>query len=125
MKIFIYFAVNIGIKLLGGWDGLLIALFTFVVFNCITEIMCIILKKKRFKKIGLGEFFKKLLIFILVSMANVLDVYVICTGHLARNFIIIYYISLEGISLLKNANSIGMPIPNHFKSFLEHLGDKD
>lgn len=62
-----------------------------------------------------------MLIFILVGIANILDVQVIGTGSVLRTAIIFFYISNEGISLLENAGRLGLPIPEKLKLVLEQL----
>lgn len=62
-----------------------------------------------------------MLIFILVGIANILDVQVIGTGSVLRTAIIFFYISNEGISLLENAGRLELPIPEKLKLVLEQL----
>ena len=65
-----------------------------------------------------------MLIFLLVGIANVLDVQVIGTGSVLRTAVIFFYLSNEGISLLENAGRLGLPIPAKLKLVLEQLHDK-
>ena len=65
-----------------------------------------------------------MLIFLLVGMANILDVAVIGTGSVLRTAVIFFYISNEGVSLLENAGHLGLPIPQKVKEVLEQLHDK-
>ena len=109
---------------LGGCDGLLYALIAFVVVDYITGVMCAIVDKKLSSEIGFKGIFKKVLIFILVGVANILDVNVIGTGSVLRTAIIFFYISNEGVSLLENAGHLGLPIPAKLKAVLEQLHDR-
>lgn len=77
---------------LGGCDGLLYALIAFVVVDYITGIMCAIVDKKLSSTVGFRGIFKKILIFILVGIANLLDVQVIGDGSVLRTAIIFFYI---------------------------------
>ena len=108
---------------LGGCDGLLYALIAFVVVDYITGIMCAIVDKKLSSSVGFKGIFKKVLIFTLVGIANVLDVQVIGTGSILRTAITFFYISNEGVSLLENAGHLGLPIPAKLKAVLEQLHD--
>ena len=65
-----------------------------------------------------------MLIFILVGIANILDVQVIGTGSVLRTAIIFFYISNEGVSLLENAAHLGLPVPEKLKVVLKQLHDK-
>ena len=109
---------------LGGCDGLLYALIAFVVVDYITGIMCAVVDKKLSSAVGFRGIFKKVLIFTLVGIANVLDVQVIGTGSVLRTAIIFFYISNEGVSLLENAGHLGLPIPAKLKAVLEQLHDR-
>lgn len=108
---------------LGGCDGLLIALANFAVVDYIIGVMCAILERKLPSEVGLQGIFRKVLIFALVGVANILDVEVIGAGSVLRTAIILFYLSNEGISLLENAARLG-PIPQKLKDFLEQLRDR-
>lgn len=109
---------------LGGCDGLLIALVVFVAVDYITGVMCAIADKKLSSEVGFKGICKKVLIFILVGIANILDVHVIGTGSILRTAVIFFYISNEGLSLLENAGHLGLPIPTKLKEVLEQLHDR-
>ena len=106
---------------LGGCDGLLYALIAFVVIDYITGVMCAAVDKKLSSKVGFKGICRKVLIFLLVGIANILDVAVIGTGSVLRTAIIFFYISNEGVSVLENAGHIGLPIPQKRKDILEQL----
>lgn len=109
---------------LGGCDGLLFALLAFVVIDYITGIMCAIADKTLSSEVGFKGICRKVLIFLLVGIANVLDVEVIGTGSILRTAVIFFYISNEGVSLLENAAHLGLPVPEKMKAVLEQLHDK-
>ena len=109
---------------LGGCDGLLIALVVFVVADYITGVMCAIADKELSSEVGFKGICRKVLIFILVGIANILDVQVIGTGSVLRTAVIFFYLSNEGVSLLENAGHLGLPIPEKLKAVLEQLHDR-
>ena len=109
---------------LGGCDGLIIALILFVVMDYITGIMCAIADKKLSSEVGFRGICRKVIIFMLVGIANIIDVEVIKTGSVLRTAVIFFYLSNEGISLLENAGHLGLPIPEKLKLVLEQLHDK-
>ncbi len=109
---------------LGGCDGLLFALLAFVVIDYITGVMCAIADKTLSSEVGLKGICRKVLIFLLVGIANILDVQVIGTGSILRTAVIFFYISNEGVSLLENAAHLGLPVPAKMKAVLEQLHDK-
>ena len=109
---------------LGGCDGLIIALILFVVMDYITGIMCAIADKKLSSEVGFKGICRKVIIFMLVGISNIIDVEVIKTGSVLRTAVIFFYLSNEGISLLENAGHLGLPIPEKLKLVLEQLHDK-
>lgn len=111
---------------LGGFDGFLYALITFVVIDYITGVFCAIIDKNLCSKIGAKGIFKKVLIFVLVGIGNVLDSNVLgavgnTNANVLRTAVIFFYLSNEGISILENAAHIGLPIPEKLKDVLKQL----
>ena len=109
---------------LGGCDGLLYALLAFVMIDYVTGIMCAITDHKLSSEVGFKGICRKVLIFLLVGVANILDLHVIGTGSVLRTAVIFFYISNEGVSLLENAGHLGLPIPEKVKTVLEQLHDR-
>lgn len=109
---------------LGGCDGLMYALIAFVVVDYITGIMCAIVDKKLSSAVGFKGICKKVLIFLLVGVANILDVNIIGSGSVLRTAAIFFYLSNEGVSLLENVAHLGLPVPNAIKEVLQQLHDR-
>ena len=109
---------------LGGADGFLYALIAFVAVDYITGVMCAISDKTLSSNVGFRGICRKVLIFLLVGIANILDVHVIGTGSVLRTAVIFFYISNEGVSLLENAAHLGLPVPGKIKAVLEQLHDR-
>lgn len=109
---------------LGGSDGLLYALIVFVVIDYLTGVMCAVNDKTLSSEVGFRGICRKLLIFLMVGIANILDVHIIGTGSVLRTAAIFFYISNEGISLLENAAHLGLPVPEKIKKVLEQLHNK-
>ena len=109
---------------LGGYDGLLYALIVFMVADYITGVMCAINDKKLSSAVGFKGICRKVLILMLVGIANLLDVTIIGTGAVLRTAVIFFYLSNEGVSLLENAGHLGLPIPEKLKEILAQLHDR-
>ncbi|RGC79879.1 holin [Hungatella hathewayi] len=109
---------------LGGYDGLLYALVVFMEADYITGIMCAVSDKKLSSEVGFKGICRKVLILMLVGIANLLDVQVIGTGAVLRTAVIFFYLSNEGVSLLENAAHLGLPIPEKLKAILAQLHDR-
>lgn len=111
--------------MLGGADGFLYALITFVVIDYLTGIMASILEQKLSSEVGFRGIFKKVLTFVLVGVAHIIDFYIIGSGSAIRTAVIFFYISNEGISILENTAKIGLPIPERLKNVLEQLKEEN
>lgn len=109
---------------LGGCDGLLYALIAFVVIDYITGVMCAISDKTLSSEVGFKGICRKVLIFLLVGIGNIIDVQVIGSGGVMRTAVIFFYLSNEGISLIENAAHLGLPVPDKLKAVLEQLHDR-
>ena len=109
---------------LGGCDGLLLALVLFAVADYITGVMCAVADKKLSSEVGFKGICRKVIIFMLVGVAHVIDVNVIATGSVLRTAVIFFYLSNEGVSLLENAAHLGLPVPEKMKEILEQLHDR-
>ena len=109
---------------LGGADGMLMALLVLMALDYISGVMCAIEDKKLSSAIGFKGIAKKVLILMLVGVANILDVNVVGGGAILRGAVICFYLSNEGLSLLENAAYLGLPVPDNLKSFLAQLHDR-
>ena len=109
---------------LGGMDGFLYALIAFAVIDYITGVLCAISDKTLSSEVGFKGICRKVLIFTLVGIGNIVDVYVLGETGVLRTAVIFFYLSNEGVSLLENAAHLGLPIPEKLKSVLEQLHDR-
>lgn len=109
---------------LGGVDGFLYALIAFTVIDYITGVMCAITDKNLSSSIGFKGICRKVLIFTLVGIGNIVDVYVLGQGGVLRTAVIFFYLSNEGVSVLENSAHLGLPIPEKLKEVLEQLHDR-
>ena len=106
---------------LGGNDGFIYALLAFVVIDYITGIMCAIADKELSSEVGFKGICKKVLIFALVGIGNLLDIYILGQAGILRNVVIFFYLSNEGVSILENASHLGLPVPEKVKEILKQL----
>ena len=106
---------------LGGMDSLLYALLIFVVVDYITGVAAAIVAKKVSSEIGSKGIAKKVVVFLLVGMAHVIDTKVLQSGSAIRSAVIFFYLSNEGISILENSVNLGIPIPKKLKHILVQI----
>lgn len=110
---------------LGGADGFLYTLIAFTIIDYISGVMCAVADQKLSSAVGFRGIFRKVLIFTLVGIGNMIDRYVLGTGGVLRTAVIFFYLSNEGISLLENSAHLGLPIPKKLKDVLEQLHKKE
>ena len=121
--------IQLVFAVIGGWlgwflgecDGLMYALIAFVIADYVTGVMCAVSDKRLSSKVGFKGICRKVLIFVLVGMANILDMHVIGTGCVLRTAVLFFYISNEGVSVLENAGHLGLPVPARLLNVLEQL----
>lgn len=110
---------------LGGVDGFMYALITFVIIDYVTGLMVAVLERKLSSEVGFRGIFKKVLIFAFVGIGNIIDVYLLKNGSAIRTAVIFFYVSNEGISIIENSAKIGLPIPQKLKDILEQLNKEE
>lgn len=110
--------------LLGGVDGFLYALLVFVIIDYLSGVMAAIVYRNLASQIGYKGIFKKVMIFLMVGIAHMVDSLVIGDGSAVRTAVIFFYIANEGISIIENAGHIGLPVPDKLKQVLAQLNGK-
>lgn len=110
---------------IGGVDGVLITLFVIMIADYITGVMCGIVEKNLSSEVGWKGIFRKVIIVLLVGIANMIDMTVIKSGAVLRTAVIFFYISYEGISIMENAGRLGLPIPKKLRDVLAQLHGKE
>ena len=106
---------------LGGWDGLLHALVAFTVIDYGTGVLCAVFEKKLSSEVGMRGIVKKVLIFLLVGVAHIVDCHLIGGNGIVRSAVVLFFLSNEGLSLLENSCRLGLPIPPKLKEILSQL----
>ena len=101
-----------------------LALIVFVVVDYITGVLCAVVEKNLASSIGFRGIFQKVMIFLLVGIANVLDTKILGAGTMLRSAVIFFYVANEGISILENAGRMGLPVPEKMKGVFRQLHDK-
>ena len=121
----IWTGIQIAFSAIGGFDGFLYALIAFAVIDYITGVMCAISDKRLSSEVGFKGICRKVLIFVLVGIGNLVDMYVLGEAGVLRTAVIFFYLSNEGVSLLENSAHLGLPIPQKLKSVLEQLHNRN
>lgn len=109
----------------GKINGLFIALIVAVILDYVSGLLSAIINKSLSSSVGFKGIAKKVLIFLIVGIANLIDVYVLGgESAVLRTSVIFFYMANEGISILENAGECGLPIPTKLRNLLAQLKDK-
>lgn len=123
----IFFFMGMWIKnILESTSGTFNVLILFIVLDYISGIFRAIVEQKLSSQIGYKGILKKIFILVIISASYLIDEYIIMADTKSITLIVtMFYISNEGISILENANSIGIPIPNKLKQVLLSVRDEE
>jgi toxin secretion/phage lysis holin len=110
--------------LLGGFDHLLNAFIILMVCDYLTGILAGFYDKQVSSKTAFKGLMKKGAMFILVIVANQLDI-ITGSGDVARNAIITFLIGVEGISIFENLGRLGIKVPKQLSQAFSQLKDKE
>ncbi len=107
---------------LGSIDAFIYTLLAFIIADYITGVLRAGVERKLSSSVGFKGIAKKIVIFIVVGIANLCDVNLIKgDGTMIRTAIIFFYIANEGLSILENTMAIGLPVPEKLREMLEQL----
>lgn len=95
----------------GELDGLFSVLIIAILLDYLTGVIKAIIKKQLSSEIGYKGILKKISLFIVVALANIIDKIVFTNALFLRYGIMLLFLANEGISILENLSLIGVPIP--------------
>ena len=110
---------------LGGMDGIMYALITFITTDYVTGVAVAVKERKLSSEVGFWGLVRKVCIFALVGVANYIDCYVTKNGDVVRTVAAMYYIGNEGISILENCGNLGLPLPPKLVAVLTQIKERN
>ena len=110
--------------LYGEINGVFLALVALIALDYVTGVIDSIIQKKLSSAVGFRGILKKCMIMLVVAMSYVVDTYVFNLDGILSTAVKFFFIANEGISILENAASIGVPIPKRLIDALEQLKNK-
>lgn len=109
----------------GSFDGLLYALVAFMAIDYVTGVISAVITKNLSSEVGFRGIAKKVIIMALVAVGHILDSRIADGGTVCRSAVIGFYIANEGISILENAEKLGLPLPKKLTDVLKQLKEKE
>lgn len=110
---------------IGDDTGLIYALLIAMIIDYITGVLNAAFAHSISSEIGAKGIVKKITILMLVGLGNLIDAYLLKEGSAVRTMIIFFYLANEGISILENAVSLGLPVPRKLWGILEKIQEED
>lgn len=109
--------------LFGTWDTALAILILFMGLDYLTGVIRGYINKELSSDVGLKGIARKAVIFIVLIVAVALDRLLATGNWVFRTLVCYFYIANEGLSLIENCGSLGLPIPDKLKEALAQLKD--
>ncbi|WP_026486797.1 phage holin family protein [Caldanaerobius polysaccharolyticus] len=109
--------------LFGGWSALLGVLLAFVITDYITGVMAAGIEGKLNSSVGWKGISRKVMIFVLVAMAHLVDTALGDTS-VFRDATIFFYLANELLSIVENTGRIGLPVPDTIQKAVAILKGK-
>lgn len=108
---------------LWGWSPLLPILLVFVILDYISGMMASATEGKLSSKVGFKSIPKKIMIFVMVAIAHLIDG-AFGNNHMFRDAVIFFYLANELLSITENAGRIGLPVPEQLLRAIDVLKGK-
>lgn len=109
--------------LFGESTGLLLMLFWMVVIDYGSGLAAGYTEKTLSSKIGFKGIVKKVMIFVMVALAHLVDS-ALGTKNMFRDATIVFYMANELLSIFENAGRMGVPVPDRLMQAVEVLKGK-
>ena len=102
-------------------------LLALIVFDYITGVLAAAIDHKLSSKTGFKGIIKKVMILILVSVAHLVDVYMVGQGNLFMMAVCVFFVSNEGMSIIENASRVlgEKTIPKKLAKYFKDLYTKN
>lgn len=111
--------------LFGAPDGLLYALLAMMALDYLSGLLCGAVQQRLSSSISFCGLCRKLTILMLVAVGHILDAYVLSGGGAVRTAVEGFYIANEGISILENIGTLGLPLPRRLRQILVQIQNKE
>ena len=111
--------------LIGGWNIVLGILAICIIVDYVTGLMKGLMHKELSSSVGFDGLLRKAAIFLVIILANQLDLAANNSNNLFRTMACYFYIANEGISITENIAMLGVPLPDFIVKALVKLKDSN
>lgn len=98
------------------------ALIVLMIADIVTGVMKGFVNGNLWSRKSLFGYARKMLIFCIIILANIIDQIIAMDGGLVK-LTIMFYIANEGLSIFENAVQLGLPVPQELKEKLAVISD--
>ena len=106
---------------LGGWDMLIQILVFFVILDYITGVLSGIKNKKLSSDIMYWGGIRKAITLVVIMIAVMFDSMLNNSEPVFRTIALYFYIGREGLSIIENLGTLGVPLPAFIKSTINQI----
>lgn len=126
LEIFYASSSGLVIYLLGGMDNLFIGFCLFMLIDYLTGCIKALKTGKMRRQVMVDGGLKKFVQFLIVIVANYLDIIFHTSDYFinARFITLAFYIGLETISIIENAEAVGVKIPPKLRKAIHIYNEK-
>lgn len=96
---------------IGGWDAMFQTLIGFLLLDIVTGYAHAYMTGTVSSKVGWRGGVRKAGELVVIAVAVQLDSMIPASGNMIRSGAILYYIAVEGTSVLENVRALGIPVP--------------
>lgn len=111
------------VQLMGGWDGYIYVVILMMVLDFLSGLMVGAKDHKLSPDIAFHGVTKKFMIIIIIILSVGAD-QIMGTPGAIRLLAIFYYSGTEGLSVIKNASLLGLPVPDKIKNVFEGMKEE-
>lgn len=119
-------------SVMGGNDAIFIALLFCLIVDFTTGLIKGLMMKSEKSDSGAINStvmfrggMKKVLVLIIVAFSHQFDQSIGIVGVDIRNMVVMYFIAVEGLSILENVGQCGVPLPGFLTKVLERVKDSN
>lgn len=111
--------------LIGGWGMALKILVILMVIDYLTGLAKAFLEKKVASAVGWRGLLKKICIIVIIVVCHQADLLISNSAPIFKTMGCFYYAANEGLSILENVGTIGLPLPSFLKNAFQTLKDSN
>ena len=109
---------------LGGWDQTLQILIVLMVADYITGLLGAIKTRSVNSDIMFWGGIRKIVVLFVIGLAALLDEWIGMDAPIFRTAALYFYAGREGLSVVENLGTLGVPLPPQIVKFLTQLQEK-